>query len=79
MKVKVLQGQSLFDIAIQKIGSAEGAFDLAVLNGLSLTDELASGSELSLPAATNSSVVAYYMNREIQPATALSSTDILIQ
>ncbi|WP_036163388.1 hypothetical protein [Marinilabilia salmonicolor] len=47
-QVKIVEGQSLFDIAIQKLGSAEAALELAVLNGLSLTDELTTGETLQL-------------------------------
>ena len=39
MKVTVMQGQSLVDIAMQVYGSAEGVFILAKENGLSVTDD----------------------------------------
>ena len=67
--MKVLQGQTLIDIAIQELGSAEGAYDLAVLNGISVTDELIPGQELQLPVINNKSVAAYYANKAIKPAT----------
>ena len=54
--MKVLQGQTIFDIAIQELGSVEGAFALAVLNGISITDELTSGHELLLPVTSNKSI-----------------------
>jgi hypothetical protein len=47
--VTVKDGQTLFDIAIQSLGSADRVFDLAQLNGLSLSDELTSGQVLMLP------------------------------
>ena len=68
--MKVLQGQTIFDIAIQELGSVEGAFALAVLNGISITDELTSGHELLLPVTSNKSIANYYMNKEIKPATS---------
>ena len=67
--MKVLQGQSIFDIAIQELGSDEGAFDLAVLNGISVTDELTPGQELALPAIVNKAIASYYANKGIKPAT----------
>ena len=67
--MKVLQGQTLIDIAIQELGSAEAAFDLGMLNGLSVTDELTPGQELKLPVISNKSVAAYYVNKAIKPAT----------
>ena len=47
MKVTVMQGQSLVDIAMQVYGSAEGVFTLAKENGLSVTDEVSPGQVLT--------------------------------
>lgn len=68
--MKVLQGQSLIDISIQELGSAEGAFDLAMLNGLNITDEIPAGFDISLLATVNKSTAGYYANKAIKPATA---------
>ena len=75
MKITVLDRQSSFDVAVQTAGSAEAAFDLAMLNGLSVTDELETGLEL-VPANTsegrglrNRGIVDYYTNRQLKPAT----------
>ena len=70
--MKALQGQSIIDIAIQELGSAEGAFALAVMNGISITDDLTPGQELALPAVVNKSIASYYQNKGIQPASAYS-------
>ena len=67
--MKALQGQSLFDIATIHLGSSLGAYDLAALNGLSVTDKLTPGQELLLPPVINKSIVDYYANKGIQPAT----------
>ncbi len=67
--MKSLQGQSLIDIAIQELGSAEGAYALAELNGLSISDELVPGQELELPDVQNKSIASYYANKAIKPAT----------
>jgi len=70
--MKVLPGQTLFDIAIQELGSAEGAFELAVLNGLNITDDLVPGQELILPDMVDSDVQQYFQNKNIIPATFLT-------
>jgi hypothetical protein len=75
---KVLSGQTLFDIAIQSCGGTEAAYELAVLNGLNLTDDLVSGQELVLPDVVNSDIVHYYQNNKIQPATLLTVHSQLI-
>lgn len=66
--MRVLEGQSLFDIAIQSCGSAEAAFDLAVLNGVSLTDEVF--DELELSDILNVEIASFFKTKNIQLATA---------
>jgi hypothetical protein len=77
MTAPVLNRQSLFDLALQHCGSVEAAIDIALLNGLSLSDSLEVGSELLLPPVLNKPVADYYRNRNITPATALT-TDTLV-
>ena len=72
--MKVLQGQSIFDIAVQELGSAEGAFDIALLNGQSVTDALEEGQEMKLTALVNKPIAAYYANKSLTPATSLTET-----
>lgn len=74
--MKVLQGQSLFDIAIQTAGSVEAAFDLAFLNGISVTDDIPAGFQLELPPIVNKSIADYYVNKGIKPATALELSQV---
>lgn len=51
MEAIVKNNQSLIDIAIEALGSAELALDIALLNGISLTDVLEPGTSLLLPDA----------------------------
>lgn len=50
MEIKVKDRQSLIDIAIIALGSAEGVFSLVKRNGLSLTDTLTDGQVLEYEA-----------------------------
>lgn len=68
--IKVQNGQSIFDIALQHCGDVAAAFDIAVLNDILLTDALAAGQSLAIPAVVNTDVVNYYKSRGIVPATA---------
>ncbi|MCT4590522.1 MAG: hypothetical protein N4A71_22030 [Carboxylicivirga sp.] len=70
---KSSERQSFFDIAIQKLGSPEAAFLLAMENGRSLTDELSPGASLKLPEQWNSKVVDYFSNKNVAPATYAES------
>ena len=49
MEEIVKNNQSLIDVAIEHLGSAELAIDIALLNGISLTDALEPGTSLLLP------------------------------
>ena len=70
-KIKVLNNQSLFDIAIQEYGTVEAVFDLAMANGLGITDELNAGQELAVPDSdfVIPEIVAYYKKNGLHPAT----------
>ena len=49
MEVAVKDGQTLVDIAVLEHGTWEAALDMAMENGVSLTDTLEAGSTLRLP------------------------------
>ena len=49
-QVLIMSGQTLLDLAIQECGSLEGVFQLAVLNGLTITDHLSEGNSLKYPS-----------------------------
>lgn len=72
MKTSAKNGQSLFDIAIQECGSAESAFELALMNGLAVSDELANGQVLELPAVAEKQIVRQYAVDNVFPATAIT-------
>ena len=76
MKVTVLDRQSSFDIAVQALGSTEAAFSLALLNNLSVTDDLETGQELILPVGTNKEIVSYYTSRRLKPATGITNDSL---
>lgn len=65
----VQQGQNLIDIAIQHCGSATALVELAVLNDLSVTDDVAAGQELMLPTPINTALIDYYLSKSIVPST----------
>ncbi len=72
--IVVLSHQNLLDIAVQNFGNAKAAFDLALKNGLSLSEDLIPGQVLQLPESLykDTDVAGYYRDKKLQPATALS-------
>lgn len=74
--MRVSDGQSLFDIACIYLGAAEAAIQIALLNDISITDDLAVGQELKLPDVVNRDIVNYYANNGINPATGITDTEV---
>ena len=70
--IKVLECQSLFDIAVMVCGSANAAFNIALENGISVTDTLTPGQELTIPddIILQRDVAGYFLKKNILPATA---------
>lgn len=78
-KATVVSGQNLFDIALQLTGSASAAFWIALENGLSITDEITPGMELTYSGdVVVPDVLGYYQQNRIQPATAFGGDDIVL-
>lgn len=71
MEITVKDRQSLIDIAIIALGSAEGVFSLVKRNGLSLTDTLADGQVLEYEAddIVAPTIRETYRVRKLAPAT----------
>ena len=74
MTVLVINGQSLFDIAVQEFGSVLSVFEIAFANNLSVTDELKGGQVLTLPdsAFTNNDIANYFKGNKRNIATGLT-------
>ena len=67
--------QSMFDIAQEHAGSTEAAWDIAVANGLSITDDLTL-EPLQATAVLNNRIVTYYRALRHSPATAITKQEI---
>jgi hypothetical protein len=73
--ITVTQGQSFFDVGIQHSGAPEAAFDLAMLNGLSITDTLETGQVLNPAEVEGKRVFNYYKNNDLRPATGFTGDE----
>ena len=80
MQVEVLHNQSLLDLALQHTGTIESIFELAMLNNLSITDDVVAGKVLTIPTETftNNDILTYYIAKKIKPATAFTQEDKII-
>ncbi len=71
--VNTIQNQSLFDIVIQFTGQLSSIFEVAFLNGMSITDELTPGSKVLIPEYLLTNDIAQYLRiNGIKPATSPS-------
>lgn len=80
MTVTVKDCQTLFDIALLAGGCMETAMSIAEANGLSMTDRLADGQQLTIPEPLEYSVpvvVTRYGTLHIEPATETSIDDVI--
>jgi LysM domain len=67
--IVVEEGQTLKDIAIQHCGSLTALVDIAVLNGISPTAEVAPGTELIIPDVVDVAMVNYIAAKSITPVS----------
>lgn len=74
MQCTVHNRQSLVDIALQECGAFEATFALARRNGVSVTDEPATGHVLEYTPedVVDKRIVAVLAARGVKPATALA-------
>lgn len=73
--LKVKSGQSLLDMAVEHSGGMEGAFPLAEVNGISLTDDLSVGDRLEPSPVVDERTALLFGNMVHKPATALTEDD----
>lgn len=80
MQIIILNNQTLQDVAIRYCGTLSALFDIALLNDLSVTDELVPGQNLNIPDKDYGfqEVVNYFEQNTLQPATALTEDTISI-
>ena len=71
----VYSGQSFLDKVIENTGSIESAFEMALLNGVSVTDDVLVGIALKPEEITNG-VIADFFNAFNRPATGISAADL---
>lgn len=70
-QVQVISSQTLLDLAIQQLGSMEAIFDLAKLNGLSISDQLTDGQNLAFNINPVNRIIAKrYKDNGWKPASA---------
>ena len=69
-KIIVKSGQWLGDVALRECGDFESVVDLAILNDISITDNV-SGKILENIAVADRKIVKHYLDNNLQPATAV--------
>jgi hypothetical protein len=71
--MKVSDGQTLFDIAIRYCGDASEAIAIAILNGISITDDLVTAQPIDVLPTIDSDISGYYDNKGLCPATGITT------
>lgn len=75
--VTISKNQSLYDIALQELGSVLAIMDIALANDISPTQILVPGQRIVIPDSEykNSDIVNYYTVNGIKPATAITEIE----
>lgn len=67
--IKVSEGQTLLDIAMQHCGDVSAVYEIADLNGKSVTDDLVIGEDLKVPDAIDNRIVTMFEDTYLYPAS----------
>ena len=71
--------QSLFDLAVQHLGDVSQALSYALLNDISITDDLKAGSFLIDGSPLNTGLIKYFADNNFVPACGFTKSDNEIQ
>jgi hypothetical protein len=76
MELTVGHNQNLFDISIQKNGNVQTVFELALLNKISITDNIEPAQKIEVATSDLivSELVDYFINRQQKVATGSIDT-----
>lgn len=74
MEIKVLDGQTLVDIAVQELGDASRVMEIAELNEINITDDLEAGQIIQVPVYESSkrSIVNLFRDFCNRPACGIT-------
>jgi hypothetical protein len=69
MKHVIEKHQTILDLAMQHCGTADALFDIAELNDIDVTSEVAAGQEVDMPDAIDTSRVKFLSDGGHKPVT----------
>lgn len=69
LKKEIKTRQTVIDFTVQNCGTMDALFDVALLNGISLTDPVAPGTILLAPVEELTVISFYQKNRELDITT----------
>ncbi len=72
---KILQGQSFFNKVLEQTGDLENSIEMALLNNISITEDVVIGDRLTSASITNNYVADYFSERK--PANKTLKADVL--
>lgn len=80
IKARARYGQTLADMAIQTKGSIEALVDIAIINGMSVTDVFSSSLEILVPDKVYDKIMQkYVVAHEVSPATGREDLSVKLR
>jgi hypothetical protein len=78
MQITALHNQSLLDVAIRHYGTVGAVADIAILNNISITQDLVPGQMFEIPNTdySNQEVINYFSINKADPATGVAKIDL---
>lgn len=76
MEKDVLNRQSLFDVAVQRLGSVEAIFDLCEANNKSMTEDLQAGECLTMTEPADKKTADVFEIDGYCPATGITQEEV---
>ena len=70
--IKALPSQTLVDVALQTAGSTEALFDVALANGISITDDIVPGNAYAGAEVVDNKVVLLFQGVQ-KPASGITT------
>lgn len=72
MQKQVLHNQSVLDCMLQNTGGLTNIIEFALLNDLSVTDDLVAGTFFDFPLIEDTDIYNYFIAKKIIPATSIT-------
>ncbi len=77
--ITVISNQNIFDLAIQELGTFEEVLELAILNGISVTDLIEPGQNFLVKGTPKKDIKNFFKNQDLNIATGYNFSEVQLE